>query len=192
MIPELPSHLHSTRDLLIGSLGTHPVEKASAMPTELLSELVSRFEATTVVKAPSLSWFDKIQSFVSRPAFGVAAFAAVILAFVLPTMVAPVPTGSGFRGATSEASSADSVRIVLIQAPSQVVSSLENSGDFEKGAISAINSLPSDQTGPRVVVDFSKSEISIIRANGEVISTEALPNDSAALSGAIASAVSRL
>jgi hypothetical protein len=192
MNPELPRHLHSTRDLLMGSLRVHQTEKASEMPAELLSDLSTRFEATAAVRAPSLSWFEKIQSFIARPAFGVAALATVILGLALPGILAPAPTGSGFRGAATSVAPAESIRILLVKAPADFVKSLENSGNFELGAIFAVSSIPTGPSAARVIVDFAKSEISAIAADGTVISTDAFPADSAALSRAIAVAVSRL
>ncbi len=193
MIPELPSDLHTTRDLLKGSLRTHPADQASSMPEELLEDLVSRFQTTSsaVTQTPSLSWFAKIQLFISRPAFGVAALAVVILGLALPGMMAPTPPGSGFRGAINS-TPAEAIRIILVQAPSTVAQQLEQSGDFEKGAISSISQLDNSLTGPRVLVDFQKSEISVINANGEVTHTAAIPADARDLSSAVAAAVSRL
>jgi hypothetical protein len=194
MNSELPSHLHSTRDLLTGSLRVHPTDQASAMPAELLSDLTTRFQtfAPAAVRTPSLSWFEKIQSFVSRPAFGMAAVAMVILGLALPGMMAPAPTGTVFRGAATTVAPGESVRILLVNATADVVTSLETSGDFEKAAISSLSSLPDAFSGPSVIVDFGKSAISVIDATGTLISTDELPADSAALSAAIASAVSRL
>ncbi len=194
MNPELPSHLHSTRDLLLGSLRIHPEDQASAMPADLLADLTSRFEvpAPAAVQTPSLSWFAKIQSFVARPAFGVAALAVVILGLALPSMMAPAPVATGFRGAATAVAPSESVRILLVQAPADIVSSLENSGDFETGAIASVSSIPADSSAARVIVNFETSEISAISADGTVISTDALPADPVALSAAIATAVSRL
>lgn len=192
MNPELPPHLHPIRDLLKGSLHTHPTDQAAVMPADLLADLTNRFQTPALATAhvPS-SWFERIQSFVSRPAFGVAALAVVILGLALPSLIAPTPTGSGFRGTTAIAPG-ESVRIILVQAPAGIRTSLETSGDFETGAISSISGTPAGQSGSHVVVDFVKSEISAIAADGTVISTDALPADSAALSAAIATAVSRL
>ena len=195
MNSDLPSHLHSTRDLLMGSLRLHPEDQPSAMPADLLADLTDRFEAPApaAVRTPSLSWFAKIQSFVARPAFGVAALAVVILGLALPSMMAPAPVATGFRGAATAVAPSESVRILLVQAPADIVSSLENSGDFETAAISAVSSLPAaDSSSARVIVNFETSEISAISADGTVISTDALPADPVALSAAIATAVSRL
>ncbi len=165
------------------------------MPADLLTDLTNRFEAPApaAVQTPFLSWFAKIQSFVARPAFGVAALAVVILGLALPRMMAPAPVASGFRGAATAATPNESVRILLVQAPADIVSSLENSGDFETAAISAVSSLPAaDSSSARVIVNFETSEISAIAADGTIISTDALPADPVALSAAIAIAVSRL
>lgn len=193
MKPELPSHLHSTRDLLMGSLRSHPTETASDMPANLLADLTTHFQASApaAVRVPSLSWFEKLQSFVSRPAFGLAALAVAILGFALPGMMTPAPTGTSFRGAPTSAIAGESVRIFLVGAPAHVASTLENSGDFEKGAILSVATLPGSSS-PRVVVDFTKSEITTVAADGSVLATETLPADNSALASAIAAAVSRL
>lgn len=193
MISEFPSDLQSTRDLLTGSLRSHPADHASAMPGDLLDDLLSRFQTNvaTVAATPTLSWFAKIQSLIARPSFGLAALAVVILGLALPGMMAPTSTDSGFRGATVSAP-AEAIRIILIHAPSSFAQQLEKSGDFERGAISSVSRVDDNISGPRVLVNFEESKISVINASDEVIHTAAIPADGSELSSAIAAAVSRL
>jgi len=190
---ELPENLHSTCDLLAGSLQMRSSDQASQMPGELFDDLALRFNRVPAkaASAPSVSWFEKLQSFIARPAFGVAAFAMIILALTLPSMMSPTQ-GSGFRGANPISPTSEAVHIVLIHAPSEILRDLENSGDFEKGAISAVERVDDTLQGARVMVNFETSEITVVNGNGETTFTTSLPEDPNGLSSAIASAVSRL
>ncbi len=194
MNPDLPESLHSTRDLLAGSLQMRASDHVSSMPGELFDDLAMRFNQAPAapVVLPSLSWFEKVQSFIARPAFGVAAFAIVIIGLALPGMIRPAQTGSGFRGVATVSPSGEMVHIFLIKAPSSVLRELENSGDFEKGAITALENLNDTIGGAHVLVNFETSEITVVNADGEATFKTSLPEDPSGLSPAIASAVSRL
>lgn len=191
---DLPESLHSTRDLLTGSLQMRASDTASPMPGDLFDDLAKRFNRApaTVAVTPSVSWFERVQTFIARPAFGVAAFAMVIVGFVLPGMMRPAETGSGFRGVAVVSPAGETVRIILVKAPSSVLMELQNSGDFEKGAISTIENLDATIEGAHVLVNFETSEIKVVNADGLTTHTASLPDDLSGASSAIASAVSRL
>ena len=86
---DLPQTLQSTRDLLAGSLQLHATERAPAIPADLLNDLSRRFNTAPVSAASiqSRSWFEAVQSFIARPAFGMAALAIVILGISVPRMI---------------------------------------------------------------------------------------------------------
>ncbi len=191
---ELPQNLQSTRDLLAGSLQMHATEKAPALPGELFDDMFRRFNPapSVAVAVESKSWFAAVQSFISRPAFGVAAFAVVVLGLALPNMMAPTTSSSAFRGAVPTETDTDGVRIVLVKAPADIQKAIEDSGDFEKGAISSVEMTASSEKGPRVLVDFEASTIIAIDVNGQTIHESALPKDANEISSAIALAVSKL
>ena len=194
MNPNLPEELQSTRDLLAGSLQMHATEKSPAIPGDLLEDLVLRFnrEPALAAQTESKSWFAAIQSFIARPAFGVAALAVVILGLVIPSVMRPDRTESGFRGAVSDTIAAESARIILVKASPEIEQTLASSGDFEEGVISSVDRLDAATAGARVVVDFETSTIRVLNASGEEIHSAPVPEDSNELSAAIASALSRL
>ena len=97
-----------------------------------------------------------------------SAAALVVLAFVLPAVV-KTPGGAGstsFRGGSSHIQTT-STSIVLIGVPQDIVSSLSNSGDFEKDSILTNDTAP----GAKVIVDFNAATITAITADGESIHT---------------------
>ncbi len=193
---DLPKALESTRNLLAGSLQLHATEQAPSAPGDLLNDLGRRFSSAQSVAAPlqSRSWLAGIQSFIARPAFGMAALAIVILGISVPSLTRSnsTPAGGGFRGAVTAPTQSRNLSIILIQAPTGVQSSLENSGDFESGVIFSTPSSKANASGPRILVDFVTSTISALNASDESIYTAPLPADAADLSAAIATAVSRL
>jgi hypothetical protein len=191
---ELPQDLQSTRDMLAGSLQMHASEKAPSLPGDLFEDMFQRFsQAPSVATAvESRTWFAAIQSFISRPAFGVAAFAVVVIGLALPNMMSPTVANAGFRGAVPVETATGNVRIVLIKAPSDIQKLIESSGDFEKGVISSVEMTAGADTGARVLVDFGAYTITAIDANGEAIHAATLPGDSNEISSAIALAVSKL
>jgi hypothetical protein len=193
---DLPQALESTRNLLAGSLQLHATEQAPSVPGDLLSDLGRRFSSAQAVAAPlqSRSWLAAIQSFIARPAFGMAALAVVILGISVPSLIRSnsTPASGGFRGAVTTPAESRHLSIILIQAPTGVQSSLESSGDFESGVIFSNPSSKTNATGPRILVDFVTSTISALNASDERIYSAPLPADAADLSAAIATAVSRL
>lgn len=193
---ELPQNLESTRNLLAGSLQMHATEHAPTLPSDLLNDLSQRFNSAPVVMASghTRSWFATLQSFVARPAFGVAALALVILGISVPNMIHSGTTHSsgGFRGAVTTTAKSQNLHIILIQAPSGFQKSLEAEGDFESGAISSTQSSAETATGPRILVDFASSTITAINSSDEKIHTAPLPENPADISAAIATAVSHL
>lgn len=189
---ELPAHLQPTADILRNSLMLRSDEKAPALPAGLFEDLAARFRTSAAIPIPlaKVSLFAKIQSFISTPAFGMSAAALVILAVVLPTALKTSDNSenTGFRGGSADIEATVSSSIVLIGAPQDIVSSLGNSGDFEKGSIFTTDTA----SGAKVVVDFNTSKITAITADGQSVHTAELPADKAALSAAIAEALSKL
>lgn len=174
----------------------HASEQAPALPGDLLNDLSRRFNTAPALVPTShtRSWFATLQSFVARPAFGVAALAVVVLGISLPGMIKPeskIP-GGGFRGTVSNTPAALDIHIVLIQAPTGFQKALEDEGDFESGVITSTRSSEVTTTGPRILVDFTTSTITAINASDEKIHIGSLPVDPADISSAIAAAVSRL
>ncbi len=195
MIHELPQNLQSTRNLLAGSLQLHATEQAPTVPADLLNDLVRRFNSAPVTAAivQPRSWFAAVQSFIARPAFGMAALAIVILGISVPRMIDSTATraSGGFRGAVSNTAEPRNISIILIQSPAGFQQALAKLGDFESSMISSATSSDSI-TGPRVLVDFATSTITALNASNEKIHTAPLPKDAEEISAAIATAVSRL
>ncbi|MEY3896387.1 MAG: hypothetical protein RLZZ214_1907 [Verrucomicrobiota bacterium] len=190
---DLPPNLESTRSLLAGSLQLHATEQAPAVPADLLNDLVRRFNSAPVAAATiqPRTWFEAVQAFIARPAFGMAALAIVILGISVPRMIDSTSTASsgGFRGTVSPTAETRNIRIVLIQSPTGFQQSLAR--DIEGGMISSAASSESI-TGPRVLVDFVTSTITAVNAADEKVHTAPLPTDAEEISAAIATAVSRL
>jgi hypothetical protein len=188
---DLPSNLHSTRDLLMRSLVMHP-EQAPAMPAGLAADLSARF-APREIAAPQVapvSWFEKVRGFLSTPVFGVAAAAVVVMGVAVPMISAPADRGSEvFRGQPA-ALSADTVRIVFIGQDAGMVSQIKASGDFEATAISTSESAAT-VTGPAVIVDFTAGSLSAVDADGTLLHRTDLSGDASEVSASIASALSR-
>lgn len=192
---DLPPNLHATRDLLAESLQLHATEQAPALPADLLNDLTRRFNSAPV-EAASIqprSWFEAVQSFLARPAFGMAALAIVVLGISVPRMIDSIsnPVSGSFRGAVSPAAATPNIRIILIQSPAGFQQALANMGDFEKNMISSATSSDSI-TGPRILVDFVALTVTAVNASDEKIHTAPLPKDAEEISAAIATAVSRL
>ena len=189
---ELPAHLQQTADMLRNSLMLRADEKAPALPADLFEDLAARFGTSAALPArpTKVSLFTKIQSFISTPAFGMAAAALVVVAFVLPMALKTSDNGenTGFRGGSAEIEGTDSSAIVLIGAPQEVISFLGNSGDFEKGSLFTADTA----SGAKVIVDFHSATITAMTADGQSVHTAELPGDEADLSAAIAEALSKL
>jgi hypothetical protein len=192
---DLPPNLESTRNLLAGSLQLHATEQAPAVPADLLNDLARRFNSAPVATAviQPRTWFEAVQSFIARPAFGMAALAIVVLGISVPRMIDSSATRSGgtFRGAVSNTAETRNIRIILIQSPAGFQQALANVGDFESSMISSATSSDSI-TGPRILVDFVTSTITALNASDEKVHTAPLPEDAEETSAAIATAVSRL
>lgn len=190
---DLPQNLEATRNLLAGSLQLHASEQAPPVPADLLNDLARRFNSAPVAAATSQprTWFEAVQSFIARPAFGVAALAIVILGISVPRMIDSTPSNGPFRGAVSTTAETRNIRIILVQSPSGFQQTLAKVGDFESDMISSATT--SDGiTGPRVLVDFATSTITALSASDEKIHTAPLPKDAVEISAAIATAISRL
>lgn len=191
---DLPQNLAATRDLLAGSLQLHATERAPAIPADLLNDLSRRFNTAPVSAASiqSRSWFEAVQSFIARPAFGMAALAIVVLGISVPQMINSTSTpAGGFRGSVTPTAATPNIRIILIQSPAGFQQALADLGDFENSMISSATSSDSI-TGPRILVDFVTSTITAVNASDEKIHTAPLPKDAEEISAAIATAVSRL
>lgn len=191
---DLPPNLHATRNLLAGSLQLHATEQAPPVPAHMLSDLVNRFDSApiTATSVQSHSWFAAVQSFIARPAFGMAALAIVILGISVPRMIdSATRTSGGFRGATPIPAQAQNLRIILIQSPAGFQQTLKDAGDFESSMISSATNTDGI-TGPRILVDFVTSTITALNASNETIYTAPLPKDAKEISAAIAKAISRL
>jgi hypothetical protein len=195
MNPQLSKDLQSTRDLLAGSLQMHATEKAPAISGELLDDLMRRFDRVpaTAAATGTRSWFAVVQSFIARPAFGVAALACLVLGLTVPGLMdSSKPGKSGFRGTVSSPLPSASARIILINAAPEILHQLQASGDFEDGAISTADQLDTTLSGARVLVDFASGTISAVTADGNEVYNARLPQDAAGLSAEIATALSRL
>lgn len=189
---ELPAHLQQTADILRNSLMLRADEKAPALPAGLFEDLAARFETSAALpsRPTKVSLFTKIQSFISAPAFGMAAAALVIVSFVLPMALKTSDNSenTSFRGGSADIGATDSSSIVLIGAPQEVISFLGNSGDFEKGSLFTADTA----SGAKVIVDFNSATITAMTADGQSVHTAELPGDEADLSAAIAEALSKL
>ncbi len=188
---DLPSHLHSTRDLLMRSLVMHP-EQAPAMPAGLAADLNARFSPRPAAVAPvkPVAWLDKVRSFLATPAFGLAAAAVVVMGIALPMVSQPAAPKETFRGQTT-AVSAEPVRILFAGSNPEIVSAIRNSGEFEAAAIATLDQTATSTDGPAVIVDFKQGTVSSIDRDGSVLHREALPGDASGVAAAIASALSR-
>ena len=94
---ELPADLQPTADMLRNSLMLRTDERTPALPDGLFMDLAARFSTNAAIPATAarVSLRAKIQSFLSTPAFGMAAAALVILAVILPSVLKP-SGGTGF------------------------------------------------------------------------------------------------
>lgn len=192
---DLPQNLHATRNLLAGSLQLHATEQAPMVPADLFTDLSRQFNATSdsAMRIESRSWFAAVQSFIARPAFGMAALAVVILGISVPRMLDSTSNASsgGFRGAVTNPAELHHFRIILIQSPAGFQKTLESLGDFESGMISSATSTDSIN-GPRILVDFMTSTITALDASDKTVHTAPLPKEAEEISAAIATAISRL
>ncbi len=188
---DLPSHLHSTRDLLMRSLVMHP-EQAPAMPAGLAADLSARFSTRPAAAAPveSAGWLDKVRSFLATPAFGLAAAAVVVMGIAVPMVSGPAAEKETFRGQAA-AASADPVRILFAGSNPGIVSAIRNSGEFEAAAISTLGNASASIEGPAVIVDFDNGTVSSVDRDGSILHREELPGDASGVAAAIASALSR-
>ena len=191
MMNDFPKTLESTRSLLNGSLQLHATEQAPSVPGDLLNDLARRFSSAQAIAAPiqSRSWLAAVQSFLARPAFGMAALAVVILGISIPSLT---QSKSTFRGAMTTTAQSENLSIILIQAPSGVLGTLEKSDNFESGVISSTTSSQVSASGPRILVDYATSTITTVNSSNEQVYAAPLPADAAALSDAIVTAASRL
>ena len=195
MNPQLSEDLQSTRDLLAGSLQMHATEKAPAISAELLDDLMRRFDQApaTAAAAGTRSWLAAVQSFIARPAFGVAALACLVLGLTVPGLMdSSKPGKSGFRGTVSSPVPSASARIVLIKAAPEIIHQLQASGDFEDSAITTADQPDTTFSGARVVVDFESGTITAVATDGNETYSAPLPQDVSQLSAEIAAALSRL
>lgn len=196
MNPDLPLHLHATRDLLMGSLRAHPTESAPAIPAELLEDLTCSVAVPPVARrASGVGFFESLRSMFASPAFGAAAAAIMVLA-VASTVVLRPDAGNGsesFRGAGAYAAT-DSARVILIGAPVGMLSELEASTDLEDGTFFSASgpNAAAGLEGPRVLVDFASGTITGLNAKGEKVYERSLPESVSGLSLEIASALTRL
>lgn len=194
---ELPERLLATRDVLMRSLPTHPLEKAPAMPAGLAADLAARFapKASVAPVTVSVSWFERVRAFLATPGFGAAAAAVVVLGVAAPLMMnkdkAPAES---FRGGETVVAAGDAVRIIFAGENAAVRSAVTAAGDFESSAMSGVADAAAAKTvaGPKVVVDFTAGTITGYDAQGAEVRSEKLPADAAKVSGAIADVVSRL
>ena len=157
----------------------------------MLNDLARRFSSAQAIAAPiqSRSWLAAVQSFLARPAFGMAALAVVILGISIPSLT---QSKSTFRGARTTTEESENLSIILIQAPSGVLGTLEKSDNFESGVISSATSSQASASGPRILVDYATSTITTVNSSNEQVYAAPLPADAAALSDAIVTAASRL
>ncbi|MEP2777099.1 MAG: hypothetical protein ABJQ29_12970 [Luteolibacter sp.] len=192
MKAELPENLKSTADLLSESLGHHASEKSPAIPNELLGDLMDRYAPAPSAQpaAEKRSWFQAAQSFFARPAFGLAATAAVIALIAVPTLMKSDYL-AGFRGAVTSQADVESAAIILVGAPDGTLEILQYSGNFEDKALSAGMAAFSSNS-PKVVVDYNSATILAIDGFGQTVFTLEIPESQSDLPDAVAIALSYL
>lgn len=190
----LPDRLHSTRDLLMRSLATHPHERAPAMPAELLADLEARFapRRITFISEPKTTWLQKVSIFLATPAFGIAAAAIVVVGVAVPMISGPATHSESFRGGDKAAVSTASARVIFMGDNPSLRSAIENSGDFEASAfISGLSLATIDaMEGPKVIVDFNSGTITAVDSKGATVHQSLVPTKAADASTAISTAIS--
>lgn len=193
MKSELPKHLEETGQLLMDSLGLHPSDMAPEIPSELLEDLGSRFSIAQKATQPreTTSVFATIHQFISRPAFGMAAAAMVVLALVSPSLINSARNGI-FRGAVTTQETVDLAKIILIGAPDSTAEYLQTSGDFERDSFTVLSDTPAPNSSSKIIVDFNSSTIYAVDETGNELFTKPLPSDNQSISEAIAKALSEL
>ncbi|MGB6219928.1 hypothetical protein [Haloferula sp.] len=176
---------------------THATEQAPALPTALLEDLTR-----TASSLPSSSrqsslagLFESLRSMMASPAFGGAAAAVMVLAIASAVMLRPDASAPGetFRGAGSF-SAANSARVILVGASTELQHELEAISDLEDGVFSSVSSTEGleEIKGALVIVDFKAQTITGINAKGEVAYSSDLPASASSTSLEIALALSRL
>ena len=175
--------------MLATSLHLRANEASPAVPRELVEDVapVNRPASAERPKRVASIW-----RFLSSPAFGVAAAALLILAFVAPSLLEQAPEArETFRGGASEVRQDSPVTLVLVAAPADVEAGLRSSGAFDleiaaTESYAAALALP----GRRVIADFAASRLVTLDAAGAEVASSPLATDD--LVGAVASALLEL
>lgn len=192
---DLPPHLHATRDLLMRSLPVHAHEQAPPMPAGLSDELLMRFEpraSLVMTTTEPASFFSRVRGFFATPGFGLAAAAVVVLGLGVP-LLSHQDRPDTFRGGNPGATASVGTAICFVGSNKSLQSAIEKSGSFEvsafrSGSASEVLAL----SGPKVIIDFTAGTITAYNAEGEVVHSAKLPDQSSRAAGAVADAVSRL
>lgn len=195
---DLPPHLHATRDLLMRSLPAHALEQAPPMPAGLAEDLMQRFEpraharAAAITATAPVSFFAKLRAFLATPGFGMAATAVVVLGLGVP-MLSNKEQG-GMRGVPPSETLSEGTAICFVGQDKTLQAAIEKSGLFEGSAFRSATSSDAALAlgGPKVVVDFAANSITAYKADGSVVHTVKIPDQTARVAGAVADAVSRL
>ena len=179
MNPELPEHLQATAALLSRSLPRHCRESSPAIPADLLGDLSRK----SVVESPSakLVWFERARSWVSSPAFGLAAAALVVIGFFAPALMNPAGTAAPqetFRG-THVVNTTSNAAIVLITDHSDTRRLLEESGLFDMSIVIETSDPLVAATIPsaKLIVDVNGGAIVAYNAESREILADQLPED---------------
>lgn len=189
MPPDLPPQLEPVRRLLATSLRLRKDDPSPPVPAELMKDLARPGgSARTRTPRPLTPRWHVLSS----PAFGLAAAALLILAFVAPALLKQAPeTRESFRGSTRAVLQSPTVTLVLVAAPADAIAELESSGAFDLEIISAEN--PEAATalpGRRVIVDFTAARLVTLDASGTEIASSPLATDD--LAGTVAAALAEL
>lgn len=156
MNPDLPPHLHATRDLLRQSLHREDSESPPPIPEDLQADLERQLGSRTsrrTTRTASASWPRQILSWLTTPAFGVAALAIAALGFTLSSRFGHDP----FRGQSTADPIPPAPRIILLQASQADRQALLDSGRFDPEAVQIQSSTPANS--PALILDFSTREM---------------------------------
>lgn len=190
MNPDIPQHLHATRDLLMASLSTHPSEEAPALPKGLLEDLTQSvaIQPTAPARSRMAGMMESLRDMLGSSSFGTAAAALAVVA--ITTSVVLRPDGD-WRGGPPPVPIEVTAQVILVGAPSGLLDELKNTTDLELSNAASADSI-SSLTGARVIVNFEANSIVGINTKGELVYESSLPESISGLSLEIASALTRL
>ena len=189
MSEELPDHLKPVREILMDSANGPADDEAPGAPSDLLDDLEESLLGTTAqpVEAAPPSFFEKVRALFATPAFGVVAALVVVLFIAVPMLKRDDP--GGFRN--TNGGSTDGPQVVLVGIEDSAFEQLTASELFDERALVRTDD-PDTVEAPKLVLDFSEQSLVVIGRDGSEVLRESLPEDPAALPGAIAQALSKV